>query len=83
MSRTKRWTPGDRALAICWIASKSVFKEQEQQAMQMLDDLKKEQDPNLFASKAKSIMTDEAWKRMLGTLRQHKHKARHEGDQAT
>ena len=78
----KHWTRDDCERAVTWIENKSfggtVWLDAEATDDDRLENLRTmidDDDPAEFATELQSMLKPSAWKRMLGTLRQHKHKA--------
>ena len=79
MSKEKKWATGDRAAAIGWIMTKAdtvVFEAQRKQIIALLEELKIEADPSSFGRKAQEMMDPDAYRRMLGAIRQTRHISR-------
>ena len=77
MARTKHWTIEDRDAALDWMARKAktgaIFHDQDEAGENMLLRFAAITDPQGFAIAAQEALTDAAWKRLLGALRQRKH----------
>jgi len=83
MARQKQWTDEDREAALGWIERKAktgvVFRGQDESGEAMLARLTAITDLADFAEAAQAALTQAAWKRLLGALRQRKHSADDEG----
>lgn len=79
MPRVKQWTDEDRRRALEWVVRKAatgvVFRTSTGTVSTEIEALLELADPDEVAERLRESLTDEAWKRLLGALRQRKHQA--------
>ncbi|MCF7996174.1 MAG: hypothetical protein K9L32_01400 [Chromatiaceae bacterium] len=82
MARQKDWTADDKARALQWLINKGMgaLRETAEAGTATLERLASIEDLSEFGRAIEAALLPEAWKRLLATLRQHKHLAQQDDD---